>query len=111
MSFALHSLGWWVPFSRVKTVPKTEQVSGNHDYLSTLEQVTAPLWTSVSSRRMGIETALKGPSFHALIFQDYSELQAEFPGPLGLFFPASKGISGSDFPMGLSWGMLTCPLE
>lgn len=70
MSFALHPLGWWVPFSRVKTVPKTKQVSGNHDNLSTPEQVTAPLWTSVSSRRMGIETALKGPSFHALIFQD-----------------------------------------
>ena len=107
MSFALQSLDWWAPFSRVRTVPKANLVSGNaRGYLSTLEQVTALLWTSVSSRRRVLKQLLKVPPSRL-----YLELQAEFPGPWGLLFPASKSLSDSDFPMGLSWGMLTCPLK
>lgn len=46
MSFAMHSLSWWVPFSRVRTVSKAKLVSGKvPGYLSTFEQVTASLWT------------------------------------------------------------------
>lgn len=71
MSFVMYSLGWWVPSSRPRRVPKAKVLSGNaHGYLSTPEQVAGPLWTSGSSRRRGIEITLKGPSLPALIFQD-----------------------------------------
>lgn len=71
LSFVKYSLGWWVPFSRVRTVLKAKLMSGNaHGYRPTLEQVTAPLWTSVSFRRRGTEIAPKDPSLAVLIFQD-----------------------------------------
>lgn len=44
MSFVTDALSWWVPFSRVRKVPKAKLISGNAcDYLSTLKQVTSPL--------------------------------------------------------------------